>query len=95
MLSNLDDSLKPQGGEAIGPIQTRSLESPDYWQHILVTVAPGVISSLIPLLIAYVQKNNAKIKVTRGKTTIEVPSSKVSKEQIKELLESIAQNQQE
>jgi hypothetical protein len=54
-----------------------------------------VISSLIPLLIAYVQKNNAKIKVTRGKTTIEVPSSKVSKEQIKELLESIAQNQQE
>jgi hypothetical protein len=89
-VSYLNDSLKSEEGNASGPIEERSaLHFLDQWQHILVEIVPYAKAVLIQVLVAYASTRNAKIKIRRGTTSIEIPSRKVSDEEIKKIIDSI------
>jgi hypothetical protein len=85
--------LKPEEGNASGPIKSSrnppSLHTPDAYQHILVQIAPHAKAVLAQFLVAYVNSRNMKIKISKGTTSIEVPSGSVSYDQMKEILDSM------
>jgi hypothetical protein len=85
----LNDSLKPEGGEALGPIQTRAAGPSDHWLQVLVDMGKVTIPSLIHLLIAYRNRANAKVKIKRGNTSIEV-QGKLTAEQKQQLIDFVA-----
>jgi hypothetical protein len=85
--------VKPEDGNANGPIRSSrnppSLQTPDAFQHILVNIAPRAKAVLAEFLVWYLNNRNMKIKISKGTTTIEVPSGSVSLAQMMEILDSM------
>jgi hypothetical protein len=84
--------IKPEEGNATGPIQSsrNPPSTPDAYQHILVQIAPAphVKITLAQFLVWYLNNCNMNIKISKGTTTIEVPSGTVYA-QMKEILDSM------
>jgi hypothetical protein len=85
-VSYINDSLKPDGGKAY-VIQTRGLTFLDGSQQILVEIAKSTLPTLISIFGTYFITNaKAKIKFKRGTTSIELPSERLSDEQIEKFV---------
>jgi hypothetical protein len=92
--------IKPEDGNANGPIKSSrnppsgspprpGLQTPDAFQHILVQIAPRAKAVLAEFLVWYLNNCKLNIKISKGTTTIEVPSGSVSLGQMKEILDSM------
>jgi len=90
--------IKPEWGNANGPIESSvnppgpqrpGRQKPEDFQHILVNIAPHAKQLLAEFLVWYVNNQNMKIKISKGTTTIEVPSGSVSIAQMHEILDSM------
>ena len=90
--------IKDEWGNANGPIASSrkppgregpGRQKPEDFQHILVNIAPHAKQLLAEFLVWYVNNQNMKIKISKGTTTIEVPSGSVSIAQMHEILDSM------
>ena len=97
-IAYFDAWIKPEWGNANGPIESSrnppglqrpGLQKPEAFQHILVNIAPHAKQLLAEFLVWYVNNQNMKIKISKGTTTIEVPSGSVSIAQMHEILDSM------
>ena len=90
--------IKDEWGNANGPIASSrkppgregpGRQKPEDFQHILVNIAPHAKDLLAEFLVWYLKNCKMNIKISKGTTTIEVPSGSVSIAQMKEILDSM------